>query len=43
MSNFTKEQIKKGQARYEADSLPNNIAYFIIIIIVVFAVLADNL
>ncbi len=42
MTNFTEEQQKRGQAKYEADSLPNNIAYIIIFIIVVIAVLSDN-
>jgi hypothetical protein len=43
MTNFTEEQRKKGQAKYEADSLPDNIAYVLFIIVVVLAVLGDNL
>ncbi len=42
MTNFTEEQRKKGQAKYEADSLPNNIAYIIIFVIVVIALISDN-
>jgi hypothetical protein len=42
MSNFTEEQIKKGQAKYEADSLPTNISYIVIIVIVVLSLLSDN-
>jgi hypothetical protein len=42
MSNFTEEQIKKGQEKYEADSLPINISYIAIIIIVLLALLSDN-
>jgi hypothetical protein len=42
MRNFTEEQIKKGQEKYEADSLPNTIGYIIIFLIVVIALLSDN-
>lgn len=43
MSNFTEEQIKKGQAKYEADSLPNHIALIGFLVIALLITLADNL
>ena len=43
MTNFTEEQQKRGQAKYEADSLPNDIAYIVFCIIVVLAVLGNNI
>jgi hypothetical protein len=36
------EQQKKAQKKYEEDSLPNDIGYIIIFIIVVIALLSDN-
>lgn len=42
MRNYTEEQQNRGQKKYEEDSLPINISYIVIFIIVVLALLSDN-